>query len=276
MIVKEDFLNKLRQLFSLNLYEVRIWTALLSRGISTAGELSEIANVPRSRTYDVLESLEKKGFIVMKLGKPLNYIAVEPAEVVDRSKKLLNKDTKQKVKKLDNLRGGELLGELETLYKQGIEFVEPSDLSGALRGRHNVYTHMDSMIKGAKESVYIMTTGKGLPRKTEALRSTLQTLSKKGIDIRIAAPLNSVDSAAAAKELMDIAKVKSVDKISARFCLVDNKEVMFMVMDDQEVHPTYDVGIWVNTPYFASALGGMFNMAWKNMKDGSVAIKQLK
>ncbi len=63
MIVKEEFLSKLRQLFNLNLYEVKIWTALLSRGISTAGELSEIGDVPRSRTYDVLESLEKKGSV---------------------------------------------------------------------------------------------------------------------------------------------------------------------------------------------------------------------
>ena len=65
MIVKEEFLSKLRRYFSLNLYEVKIWTALLSRGVSTAGELSDIANVPRSRSYDVLESLEKKGFVVV-------------------------------------------------------------------------------------------------------------------------------------------------------------------------------------------------------------------
>ena len=87
MIVKEEFLSKLRRYFSLNLYEVKIWTALLSRGVSTAGELSDIANVPRSRSYDVLESLEKKGFVVMKLGKPIKYIAVPPTEVVDRVKK---------------------------------------------------------------------------------------------------------------------------------------------------------------------------------------------
>ena len=57
MIVKEEFLSKLRRYFALNLYEVKIWTALLSRGVATAGELSDIANVPRSRSYDVLESL---------------------------------------------------------------------------------------------------------------------------------------------------------------------------------------------------------------------------
>tara|TARA_Y100000310_G_scaffold203527_1_gene203773 strand:- start:14810 stop:15637 length:828 start_codon:yes stop_codon:yes gene_type:complete len=275
MIVKEDFLNKLRQLFSLNLYEVRIWTALLSRGVSTAGELSEIANVPRSRTYDVLESLEKKGFIVMKLGKPLNYIAVEPAEVVDRAKRLVNKDAKTQVKRLDNLKGGELLKELDTLFKQGIEFVEPSDLSGALRGRHNVYTHMDTMIKNAKKSVFLMTSSKGLARKTDSLKGSLAALAKKGVDVRVAAPLDK-ESAGAAKELMEFAKVKSVDKINARFCIVDDSEVMFMVMDDKDVHPTYDVGIWVNTPFFASALAGMYKMAWKNMKDGDAALKAAK
>ena len=87
MIVKEEFLNQLRRIFNLNLYEVRIWTALLSRGVSTAGELSDIGNVPRSRTYDILESLEKRGFIIMKLGKPIKFIALKPEEVIERAKK---------------------------------------------------------------------------------------------------------------------------------------------------------------------------------------------
>jgi len=268
MIVKEELLSQLRQLFSLNLYEVKIWTALLSRGISTAGELSEIGEVPRSRTYDVLESLEKKGFIVVKLGKPLSYVAVEPLEVVERSKKLVNRDAKDQVKKLDGLKGGDLLGELDSLYKQGIEFVEPADLSGALRGRHNIYTHMETMIKNAKKSVYLVTSSKGLIRKADALKSTLQALAKKGVDIRIAAPIDK-ESVAVAKEFSEFAKVKVVDKLDARFCIVDDNELIFMVMDDKDVHPTYDVGIWVNTPYFASAMGNLFNMAWKNMKDPS-------
>ena len=43
-----------------------------------------------------------------------------------------------------------------------------------------------------------------------------------------------------------------------------------MVLDDQEVHPTYDVGIWVNTPFFASALEELFELAWKNMKTAEI------
>ena len=59
MIMQKDFIEKLK-IFGLNSYEAKIWVALLSRGVSSAGELSDISNVPRSRSYDVLESLEKK------------------------------------------------------------------------------------------------------------------------------------------------------------------------------------------------------------------------
>jgi len=48
--------------------------------------------------------------------------------------------------------------------------------------------------------------------------------------------------------------------------LLDGKELMFMVMDDNDVHPTYDVGVWVNTPYFASALNNMFTLVWDGAK----------
>ena len=81
MIIKQELINKIKDYFDLNIYEVKIWTALLSRGIAAAGELSDISNVPRSRSYDVLESLEKKGFVMMKLGKPIKYIAVQPQEI---------------------------------------------------------------------------------------------------------------------------------------------------------------------------------------------------
>lgn len=122
MIVQEDFLSKLKD-FGLNSYEAKIWTALLSRGISTAGELSDIANVPRSRSYDVLESLEKKGFIVMKLGKPIKYIAVSPSEVIERVKKKVHDDTKMQLGMLNELEGSTIFDELNVLHSQGVELV---------------------------------------------------------------------------------------------------------------------------------------------------------
>jgi HTH-type transcriptional regulator, sugar sensing transcriptional regulator len=265
MIVQDEFLSRLRKIFDLNLYEVKVWAALLSRGTSTAGELSNISDVPRSRTYDILESLEKKGFILMKLGKPIKFVALKPEEVIERVKKNLVKFAKERTERLENLKDDEVLGELNSLFTKGVKFVEPSDLSGSLRGRQNLYNHLDMMIRSAEKSVVIVTTKEGLNRKFEAIMPTLDKCKKRGIKIKIAAPIDS-NNIKIAREFKKVAEVKDMDKIKARFIIIDDNQIMFMLLDDEKFHPNYDVGIWVNTEFFAQALSQMFDIAWKDMK----------
>jgi HTH-type transcriptional regulator, sugar sensing transcriptional regulator len=265
MIVQDEFLSRLRKIFDLNLYEVKVWTALLSRGTSTAGELSNISDVPRSRAYDILESLEKKGFILMKLGKPIKFVALKPEEVIERVKKNLVKFAKERTERLENLRDDEVLGELNSLFTKGIKFVEPSDLSGSLRGRQNLYNHLDMMLRDAEKSVTIVTTREGMNRKFEAIMPTLEKLKKRGVKVRIAAPIDE-SNVKVAKEFKKVAEVRDVDKLKARFIIIDGNQIMFMLLDDEKFHPNYDVGIWVNTEYFATALEQMFELAWKDMK----------
>lgn len=111
-----------------------------------------------------------------------------------------------------------------------------------------------------------MTTSKGLLRKVDALKPQLIRLKKKGVDIKIGAPINDKETFDIAKDISKFAEVKSSDKLNARFCIVDNKDIVFMVMNDEEVHPSYDIGVWVNTPFFAGALNNLFDLAWKDMK----------
>ena len=261
MIVKEELLSQLRRYFDLNLYEVKLWAALLSRGVSTAGELSDIADVPRSRSYDVLESLEKKGFVVMKLGKPIKYIAIPPAEVVDRVRKNMQTDAQEKIKRLESVKGSDLLQELETLHNNGISLVDPADISSCLRGRTNLYNHLDLLIKDANKSINIMTTEKGFLRKVEGLRTSLEKAKKKGVKIRIAAPITK-ENKTTADSLKGLAEVKHNTKVNSRFVTVDGKDMVFMMLDDKEVHPSYDIGIWVKTPYFTAAMDNMFDQVW--------------
>jgi len=265
MIVKEEFLSRLRKIFDLNLYEVKVWTALLSRGTSTAGELSSISDVPRSRTYDILESLEKKGFIIMKLGKPIKFVALKPGEVVERVKKNLLVQAKEKSKRLETLKGDEVLDELDSLFTKGIRFVEPSDLSGSIKGRQNLYNHLDMMVRDAEKSVTIMTTAEGLNRKMEALMPTLEKCKKRGVKVRIAAPINN-NNIKVAKELKKVADVRQAEQLKGRFAVIDGSQMMFMLLDDEKFHPNYDVGVWINTEFFAQALENMFDKSWGEMK----------
>jgi len=196
------------------------------------------------------------------LGKPIKYLAVPPEEVLERVKKNVAEDAKKMITNLESLKGTEVITELKSLHNQGVDIIEPADLSGALRGRHNLYNHLEMSIKGAEKSVTIMTTEQGLIRKVDALKPVFEKLKKRGVKIRIAAPITK-ENMAAVKDLKDVAEIRHTDD-NARFTIVDGKDITFMVMNDKEVHPTYDVGIWVNTPFFASALEKMFDSVWKN------------
>ena len=264
MIVKEDFLKKLRSAFDLNEYEVKIWTSLLSRGVASAGELSEISGVPRSRSYDVLETLEKKGFIIMKLGKPIKYMAIKPFEILLRVKTQLKKRAEEQIQSLEEVKETEIYRELELLHENGITKVDPSNLSGALRGRSKIYDQLENMISNASKSIVIMTTSKGLIRKADILKPLLKKSNK--VNVKIATQITK-ENQDVVNELKKYAQIKNIDKVTARFCIVDGKELLFMMMDDSKVHESYDIGIWVDTPYFTGALEQMFNLTWNNLKE---------
>jgi sugar-specific transcriptional regulator TrmB len=262
LIVQKDFLNKIRD-FGINSYEAKLWVALLSRGVSTAGELSDIANVPRSRTYDVLESLEKKGFIIMKIGKPIKYVAVPPEEVIERVKKKIIKETEAKTELLEKFRESKIIEELNQLYNTGIELVDVTELSGAIKGRTNIYNKIESLIKNAENNVIIHTTSTEFVKKLDYLKNALKKLKEKNVKIKIAAPINK-EGLETLKELRDFVEIKKA-KTNSRFVVVDGKDVVFMVANDKDIHPTYDVGIWVNSEFFGSTLENYFNSVWKDL-----------
>ena len=255
MLVGKDFLNRLKD-FGLNSYEAKLWVALLSRGVSTAGELSDIAGVPRSRSYDVLESLEKKGFIIMKLGKPIKYIAVQPVEVVERVKKRISEEAESQTKVLEGLNKSEILAELAAMHKLGMSVIEPAELTGALKGRQNLYSHIQGMIKNATKSVLIITTEQGLIRKAAQFKAALKKAKDNGARIKIIAPLNK-EAKSAASELSAFCQMKHSDSAGFRAVVIDGKQAIIMLHDDK-AHPSSDFGIWANSEFLAKGLEGLF------------------
>jgi sugar-specific transcriptional regulator TrmB len=264
MIVQQDLLKKIKD-FGLNSYEAKIWTALLSRGVSSAGELSDISNVPRSRTYDVLESLEKKGFVMMKLGKPIKYMAIPPTEVIDVIKKKIREESNRQEITMDELKKSDVLDQLTQLHTNGIDTVEPTDLVGMLKNRDNVYDYLENMIKKAETSICIMTSADGMIRKMQYLEKSLKKAADKGVSVKILVP-HSKDSEKLEKDLKGVAEIKNYTEIKSRFILVDDSKLLFFITNDKDVHPSYDVAVWIETSFFAESIKGFFEMAWKKNK----------
>ncbi|ELY55937.1 TrmB family transcriptional regulator [Natronolimnohabitans innermongolicus JCM 12255] len=57
-------------------YEARCFVALTRISTGTAKEVSQVADVPRSRVYDTIERLERKGLVNVQQSEPREYAAV--------------------------------------------------------------------------------------------------------------------------------------------------------------------------------------------------------
>ena len=253
---EKQFLQDLRKHFRLNIYEVKIWTALLSRGIASAGELADISGVPRSRCYDVLESLEKKGFIIMKIGKPIKYLAVEPEVILDRVKKNIREEADELTAQFESVKETEEFKELELLHKTGVQHVDISSISKSVVGRTGINRHIKDMLSKAKSSVAVVSTQEHAERHVKLLKNFMPGFSKKSIKAR----LYTAQNKPLARKLQNMEHVEY--NANSSFVSIDGKEMMFMV-SNANVAPDYEVAIWISSPFFVNAVNVLFEESLK-------------
>lgn len=250
-MIKQDLVKKIKEYFDLNIYETKVWLALLSKGIVSAGEAAEISDVPRSRTYDVLESLAKRGFAVVKIGKPVKYIAVEPNVVLEKMKFQVLNEAQERVKILGLLRDTQDYAELEELHKTGISPVRSEDLSGFIRGRTNILPKLRTLLETAEKEVVIHTTADDFESKARVIVPTIEKIQG---DIKVKINLVGAEDRIKKINAKHGLKAKAVEK-QARFFIADKKEMLFMI--NQE-NANEEVAIWLNAPFFIDSFANLY------------------
>ena len=259
MEMNAELVKKLKSYFDLNIYETKVWLALLSRGISSAGEIAEISGVPRSRTYDVLEGLEKQGFVIQKIGKPVKYLAIKPDTVIEKLKNNAQRSAKEKIETLSNLKDTSEYRELEQLHKIGVEPVRNQDISTSIKGKSNLYIQMRDVMESTEKCVYLASSSFELSSKIKMFKEVFTKLKKRNVDIKVMIPEDE-------KEADKLSKKLGVDiksrPLNARFVIADKKELIFTIKPTTDGYDD-DKGIWVNSPFFTNSLAYMFELAWK-------------
>lgn len=270
--VKQSVMDALKAI-GLNLYERRLWVALLSKGNSTAGELADISNVPRSRCYDVLESLADKGFVIIQPAKPMRYVAIKPREAMERAKKRLVQKTDEMVKRISRIQESEVMKDLEKIHSETIKVMKPEDLSGALRGRDALMEQLESMIGNAKKSINILTTEQGLMEMYEKHGKLLQKAAKGGVQIKIAAPITKksediVKELSKFSQVKDISSMENLQNILSRTYSVDGQHFIMSLTSDEKTKPNEDIHFWTQSDHAANEFfDPLFKMIWKQAKD---------
>ena len=256
MLVKQDLINKIKDYFDLNVYETKVWLALISKGVASAGEIASLSQVPRSRAYDVLESLEKKGFAIIKIGKPVKYFGIKPKMILERLKNKVKKDAEEKIINLLKVKETEEFTKLEELYKGGIIPIKKENISASLKGKSSISNFLKEIIREADKEVIICTNAKEIKSKAKLFYQTFEVLKKANIKIKIA--LSGNDSLIKEIEKNFAMKIKRIN-IDTKFFIIDRKEVLFYL--SKEESGKEDIAIWLNSKFFAQAFASLFEKA---------------
>jgi sugar-specific transcriptional regulator TrmB len=246
MAAEKAVMSALKGVMNLNSYEAKIWLALLSRGISSASELADISKVPRSRCYDVLESLEKKGFVFMKIGKPIKYIAIEPEEVIETQKKYSRIEENRMHDLMDSLTESDTFKELQDLYNTGIHYIDCNEISTSILGSKSINLFLKDMLTRASKNVTIQTTEDGVKRKLKIIKKAVG----KNVSVNIHAPV------------VEHTKSKNISftkkQAGMRYIQVDDDEFLFFT-SPEEINPEHESAIWVKSKFATDMMKSLIN-----------------
>ena len=156
--------------------------------------------------------------------------------------------------------------ELERMFKNGVQLVQPAELTASLKGRKAMHNQLETLFKEAKKSISIMTTPSGLNELYHNHGNLLKKAAKRGVKIRIAVPA-SKEHAKAKEDLSKIAAIKHINKRTnvGRFFIIDGNHAV-MALTHDKVDPSQDVSLWTRSEHLASnLLVPMFENIWSGI-----------
>ncbi|MBI5228962.1 TrmB family transcriptional regulator [Candidatus Micrarchaeota archaeon] len=246
-----DLLNSLRRL-GLNQYEAQAYLTLSTLGEKTAGELSEQAELPRPRVYDVLSKLQDKGFVALQPGRPVKYAALPIMEAVRTLKKQKELSLTDEIGQVEEL-GKEISGKMKNIAmteRYGIE-----ENVWTLKGRDAIYSKIAGMIANARDHITLSTTQEGIARKMKAHLKELEKASTRGVKVNIVSPINQKELAS---KMGDLAKLvsHSPKELPTRMFLADNEALLFLT--DEKTPGEDEVGVWIRSPHLVKTFKHAF------------------
>ncbi|MBI4044708.1 MAG: TrmB family transcriptional regulator [Candidatus Diapherotrites archaeon] len=243
-------LNAFLAEFGLTEYETRVLSMLFGSGETQAPEISRQAQVPKTRVYDVLERLTKKGLLIEVSGRPKKYKALEPGKALD----ILLEESRARLKGLE---------EQAVLIKAHLE--APPEKKGServlkVREKNDFYRILVQEIDSAKKSVNGFSSGVAT---NPLLADAVKKAGARSVEVRIISAINKIKGKAGLEE--GGVEVRTADHNLEAF-VVDGKKVVLSLSDLSEEKTGYHFTIWPENEHLAEALGHYFNKVWEKAR----------
>ena len=250
-----DKAKKSMESLGLTNYEIRVYTALLFSGSTTAAEISKKSGVPYSKIYDVLNSLYERGWTYSDNSRPQNFFPKSPSTAVEA----MMVEMENSFRSYRNI----LINELMPIYeKTGLK--EKPDI-WVVSGLLNIADKVTEIIKSSKEEILI-----AIPKVPEKVIKTIQPflreLFEKGVKIIVLASEETNEEVI--KSISRVAEIRLKNSMFGGGVIGDSKQVLILLGEGKsDINNNYDlIAIWAEHVGLASFAKDYFKYLWEDGK----------
>lgn len=219
----DEVIEKLKEL-GLNEYQSKVYVALLKKYPATGYEISKLANIPQSRTYDTLKALETLHIVIASNSKPITYTPIKPKELTKRYRRKIESTANFLDKKLPEIK--------EEKYTEPILSVY---------GRIKILDKIIDVIKNAKNEIYISLWGQDF----KYIEQHLLDAYNRGVDVKIVRYDNFICNFGRVFNHSGISMLEHYKNERFIFLSADNDEGLFGVT---EVNKNNNGITWTKNP----------------------------
>lgn len=250
-----DKTRKALDRIGLTSYEIRTYTALIKSGELTASDLSQKSGVPYSKIYEVLGTLEEKGWIGSDESRPTRYFAKSPSTGLETTKQKMDSDFIENNNIITN--------ELVPLYEKSGTSEKPD--IWFLSGTVNIAAKIMEMVESCKNEVLVAVPEAGEALVRQALPK-LRLLHDRGVDITILTS-DKIDPNSL-KALSRVASVKVKRGLFGGGIISDKRYVVILLGPEMGESSSSDtVAIWADHAGLAGFAREYFEYLLKDSKE---------
>ncbi len=247
-------INVLLERLGLTEYEAKTLSTLFNLHESEAPEISRLAQVPKTRVYDVLDRLIEKKLVIEINGRPKKYRVVEIGNALSQ----LLESKKTELTELENktIDVKDRLQDLETVNEDEGEKVMK------VKDKNDFIKILAQEIGKAKKDVVALTK---LDTHYPLLKDSIKNASSRKVDVKLLSHAHP-EFTALAKELEQAGIEARSAKHGMNAFIIDGKKVILSLSELDKEKPEYHFTIWQNNPPMATALQNYFEEHWKQAK----------
>ena len=248
MLLTREIVTALSEL-GLNKYESKVYLTLITEGISTAKNISDITAIPYGKVYEIINMLASKGFVNTLPTKPMKCQPLSPKESIET----LKRNHQERIEKFEKI----VLKELEPLFTKSKRFVEPQGIFWVMKGRSNINRKMEELIRKARKHICIFTSENGLKR-LGLHKEVLEEANSKNVKIMVAGNI-SMDNYEDISSF-NFCEFRHVNDVPSHFVSIDRDECMMIepIPDDEDLIYGRDLAVLVSNSSFTKFLEDAF------------------